>query len=85
MKNKHIPLAIEPPSPLKQGSWIKRLLLGVLSAQEKYVETQTIDSSVQQLSLLDDKTLSEMGLSRDTIRSAVVDRTAAERRERFGW
>jgi hypothetical protein len=85
MKNKHIALAIKPSSPLKQGSWMKRFLLLVLDAQEKYAETRSINTAVRQLSLLDDKKLSEMGLSREMIRSSVIDRTVAERRDRFGW
>jgi uncharacterized protein YjiS (DUF1127 family) len=76
---------IDLPRSLSTGGWLGRLLEAVLDAQERRIQNRAIKRSIRELSQLDDHILKDMGLSRNSIGSAVRERIEAERRGRFGW
>lgn len=77
---------IVSPRSLATGGWFSRLLEAVLDAQERRAEERAIRRSIRNSSSrLDDHILKDMGLSRNSIASAVRARVEAERHGRFGW
>lgn len=67
------------------SDWIRHLLEVAFDGHGRRAEKRAIKRAIRELSQLDDHILKDMGLSRNTIGSAVRERAEAERRGRFGW
>lgn len=70
---------------LSIAGWVSRFLEAILDAHERHAQNRAIKKAIRELSQLDDHTLRDMGLSRNSLASAVRERAEAERRGRFGW
>jgi uncharacterized protein YjiS (DUF1127 family) len=73
------------PRSLSSGGWTSRLIEAILDAHERRAQGREIRKSIRELSQLDDHILKDMGMSRNSIESAVRERIEAERRGRYGW